>query len=148
MCQEILKVEPLGPVAAVPEADSPVASNPSQLPQGIRGDRGVSQNQGYHFGGPHNKDSRILGSILGSPYFGKLPYLQCGGHQKSIPYTKLSEKHTLQKPQFVEVLRLEGQGLDPNAHTFHTQPGSQRTKPINLQPLEEFPKSSQSKCRS
>ena len=24
-------------------------------------------------GGPHNKDYSILGSILGSPYFGKLP---------------------------------------------------------------------------
>ena len=34
---------------------------------------GVSQNQGYHFGGPYNKDYSILGSILGSPYFGKLP---------------------------------------------------------------------------
>ena len=35
---------------------------------------GVSQNWGYHFGGPCNKDYNILGSILGSPYFGKLPY--------------------------------------------------------------------------
>ena len=26
------------------------------------------------FGGSHNKDCSILGSILGSPYFGKLPY--------------------------------------------------------------------------
>ena len=34
---------------------------------------GVSQNWGYHFGGPCNKDYSILGSILGSPYFGKLP---------------------------------------------------------------------------
>ena len=31
--------------------------------------------RGYHFGGPHNKDYSILGPILGSPYFGKLPYL-------------------------------------------------------------------------
>ena len=30
-------------------------------------------NYGYLFGGPHNKDYSILGSILGSPYFGKLP---------------------------------------------------------------------------
>ena len=30
---------------------------------------------GYHFGGPINKDYSILGSILGSPYFGKLPYI-------------------------------------------------------------------------
>ena len=33
----------------------------------------VSENSGYPFGGPHNKDYSILGSILGSPYFGKLP---------------------------------------------------------------------------
>ena len=25
----------------------------------------VSQNKGYHFGDPHNKDYSILGSILG-----------------------------------------------------------------------------------
>ena len=29
--------------------------------------------QGYIFGGPHNKDSSILGSLLRSPYVGKLP---------------------------------------------------------------------------
>ena len=40
-------------------------------------DTGVSQNQGYNFGGPHNKDYSIRGSILGSPYFGKLPYSLC-----------------------------------------------------------------------
>ena len=34
---------------------------------------GVSQNYGYHFGGPNNKDYSILGSILGSPYSGKVP---------------------------------------------------------------------------
>ena len=28
----------------------------------------------YLFGVPYNKDYSILGSILGSPYFGKLPY--------------------------------------------------------------------------
>ena len=33
----------------------------------------VSQYFGYHVGGPHNKDYRILGYILGSPYFGKFP---------------------------------------------------------------------------
>ena len=36
---------------------------------------GVSQNWGYLFGGPYNKDYSILGSILGSPYFGKLPFI-------------------------------------------------------------------------
>ena len=30
--------------------------------------------RGTNFGGPHNKDYSILGSILGSPYFGKLPF--------------------------------------------------------------------------
>ena len=35
---------------------------------------GVSQNWGYHFCGPHTKGYSILGSILGSPYFEKLPY--------------------------------------------------------------------------
>ena len=33
---------------------------------------GVSQHQGHLFGGPHNKDYSILGSILGFPYFGKV----------------------------------------------------------------------------
>ena len=31
---------------------------------------GVSQNQGYHFEGPSNKDYSILGSRLGAPYIG------------------------------------------------------------------------------
>ena len=35
---------------------------------------GVSQNRGIPFGGPYKKDYSILGSILGSPYVGKLPY--------------------------------------------------------------------------
>ena len=35
---------------------------------------GVSQNYGYLVGGPYNKDYSILGSILGYPDFGKLPY--------------------------------------------------------------------------
>ena len=34
----------------------------------------VSQIRGTLFRGPYNKDYSILGSILGSPYFGKLPY--------------------------------------------------------------------------
>ena len=33
----------------------------------------VSQNKGYSFRGPNNKDYNILGSILGSSYFRKLP---------------------------------------------------------------------------
>ena len=39
---------------------------------------GVSQHSGYHFRGPNNKDCTILGSILGSPYFGKLSYWDNG----------------------------------------------------------------------
>ena len=35
---------------------------------------GVPKIKGYHFEGPNNKDFSILGSRLGSPYFGKLPY--------------------------------------------------------------------------
>ena len=34
---------------------------------------GVYQNEGYHFRGSSKKDYSILGSILGSPYFGKVP---------------------------------------------------------------------------
>ena len=33
------------------------------------------QGLGYPFGGPHNKDSSILGSKLGSPSFGQLAYV-------------------------------------------------------------------------
>ena len=36
---------------------------------------GVSQNWGYHFRGPHKKDYSVWGSMLGSPKFGKLPYI-------------------------------------------------------------------------
>ena len=32
---------------------------------------------GVAFWGPYNKDYSILGSILGSPYFEKLPYTRC-----------------------------------------------------------------------
>ena len=34
----------------------------------------VFQNLGYHFRTPSNKDYNFLVSILGSPYFGKLPF--------------------------------------------------------------------------
>ena len=30
---------------------------------------------GYLLGGPHHKGYSILGSILGFPYFGKLPFV-------------------------------------------------------------------------
>ena len=35
---------------------------------------GFPKIRGYLIGGPSNKDYSILGSILGSPHFGKLPY--------------------------------------------------------------------------
>ena len=41
---------------------------------------GACQDYGYHFRGPHNKDYSILGSILGSPFFGKLPYAHVYGY--------------------------------------------------------------------
>ena len=34
----------------------------------------LSQNYGYHFGGPNNNDYSILGSVLGFPYLGTLPF--------------------------------------------------------------------------
>ena len=33
------------------------------------------------FWGPNNEDYNILGSILGSPYFGKLPVMQVNTHK-------------------------------------------------------------------
>ena len=35
---------------------------------------GVSQRYGYLSGGLHNKDYSVLGSKLGFPYIGKVPY--------------------------------------------------------------------------
>ena len=35
---------------------------------------GVAQNRGYSFGGPYSQAYSNFGSILGSPYLGKLPY--------------------------------------------------------------------------
>ena len=32
-------------------------------------------------GGPNNKDCSILGSILGSPYLGKLPFVKDSGYE-------------------------------------------------------------------
>ena len=45
---------------------------------------GVSQNSGYFLGGPWDKDDNILGSILGSPYLGNLPYVIYGLAKKKI----------------------------------------------------------------
>ena len=51
------------------------------LPQSITmGWGGGSQIQGCFFGGPYKKDYSFSGSVLGSPYSGKLPY---GNREKS-----------------------------------------------------------------
>ena len=52
---------------------------------------GVSQNWGYLLGGPYNKEHRILESILGSPYFGKLPSLPSIRRRKSSKYGVLED---------------------------------------------------------
>ena len=46
---------------------------------------GVSQNKWYFFKGPRNKDYSIWGSILGSPYFGKVPYAPEGQRLATLP---------------------------------------------------------------
>ena len=63
------------------QRSSPVKSNPCQLylTPGPRAEMhtaiwGFPKIRGTLFGGLHNKAFSILGSILGSPYFGKLPY--------------------------------------------------------------------------
>ena len=55
---------------------------------------GLSQIRGTLFRGPYNKDYSILGSILGSPCFGKLPYgeipRECSGIWGGMEPPKLS----------------------------------------------------------
>ena len=52
---------------------------------------GFPKNEGYHFGGPKNKDYSILGSLLGSPYSGKLPHeyfaTACWNTTHALPLT-------------------------------------------------------------
>ena len=48
--------------------------------------RVLKQIVGYLFGGPHDKDYSILGSILGPPYFGKLSHLSSELPNGSSPY--------------------------------------------------------------
>ena len=54
---------------------------------------GVSQGLGfrYLFGGPYNKDYSILGSILGSPSFGKLPHTIAYYGQPEYSYIYISD---------------------------------------------------------
>ena len=70
---------------------------------------GVSQNEGYLFlGVPYNKDYGSLGSMLGSPYLGKLPY--CQGEDP--PQLRALQQHPLQPsrcaPGGCEALPLSG----------------------------------------
>ena len=58
----------------------------------FEGHVGVSENYGYQFGGRHNKDHSIFGSILGSLYFWKLPCRFCASFYSGI---HLSSKETL-----------------------------------------------------
>ena len=44
----------------------------------------VPKFRGTLFGGPNNEDHSILGSILGSPYFGKLPNSVIAGFRLTI----------------------------------------------------------------
>ena len=53
----------------------PKYKNPKTSGKAMRGLFGVSQNSEYLFGGYCYKDYSILGSILGSPYLGKLLFL-------------------------------------------------------------------------
>ena len=45
---------------------------------------GFPKIRGTLFGGPNNKDHSILGSILGYPYFGKLPYGYVANNRASL----------------------------------------------------------------
>ena len=77
---------------------------------------GVSQNYGYLFGGPNNKDYSILGSILGSPYFGKLPYLACKQEGKAV--CLLLTRCSSQGPcRYMSGCQYSGPFLDPYYNT-------------------------------
>ena len=64
---------------------------------------GVSQNYGYLLWGPHNKDYSILGSILGSPYLGKLPY--CPKNLRRAPRKEHAKADNLRLGKFHLCLR-------------------------------------------
>ena len=50
-------------------------ADPLKAPQCTARHMGAPEIMGAFFVGPPNKDCSILGSILGSPYLGKLPYV-------------------------------------------------------------------------
>ena len=51
---------------------------------------GFPKIRGTFFGGPHNKDYTILGSILGFPCLGKLPYR---GHEQVASKGRKTGEH-------------------------------------------------------
>ena len=73
-------------------------------------DMGVSQNWGYTLGGLYNKDYGILGSILGSPYLGALPYGNCR-RQWWIDPQRTADFFELQACIRPELKQLKGQGM-------------------------------------
>ena len=52
----------------------------------------LCQKQPYPFGGLHNKDYSVWGSLLGSPYFGKAP---CGEWRPGSPVVVPVESLTI-----------------------------------------------------
>ena len=51
---------------------------------------GFPTSRGTFLGGPHNKDYSILGSILGYPDSGKLPYVPAKNGQQPAGFTSLA----------------------------------------------------------
>ena len=49
---------------------------------------GLSQNLGYNFGGAHNKDCSISGSLLGCPYLGNY-YMKMGSQIKARQHCRI-----------------------------------------------------------
>ena len=78
----------------------------------------------YHFGGTYNKDYSILGSILGSPYFWKLPYRASQiqiGLKRMLDIVQDSPHKPVYKPSFhftVHFISFSIVGHDFRIHTL------------------------------
>ena len=62
---------------AVPDLEPEKTTSPCKEPEHAeaqKGGLGCRVKLGVPFGGPYFQEYSIFGSILGSPYFGKLPY--------------------------------------------------------------------------
>ena len=64
---------------------------------------GCFQGLGVPFGGPHDKDYSMSGSILGSPYFGKLRLEYCQQKGTFAMRTKAAFIHTFSHVMFARV---------------------------------------------